>query len=194
MGKNREKVPADAELIELYFARDEGAIAETDRKYRRYLSVIAENILHDPLDTEEVLNDTYLSAWNAIPPAKPGFMPAFLAQIARRLALNKLRSRETAKRAASEYTLCFDDLAEFLHTEESIEEEYETARLGGLISDFVRSLPERTRYVFVERYYSAAAVDKIAAELEVSIHTVYREIDRIKLDLREHLERNGVYL
>ncbi len=196
MVKNKEKdrILTDAELIGLYFARDEGAIGETDRKYRRYLCVIAGNILGDPLDTEEVLNDTYLSAWNAIPPARPAFMAGFLAQIIRRIAVNRVRSRAAAKRAASEYSVCLDDLAEILQGESSIEEEYEISRLGALISEYVRGLPERRRFVFVERYYSSAPVEKIAKELAVSIHTVYREIECIKTDLALHLERNGVCL
>ncbi len=190
----KEKYLSDEELIELYFARDERAIGETDRKYRRYLAVIAQNILGDMLDTEETVNDTYLCAWDSIPLTRPEYMSAFLAQIVRRLAINRVRARGSAKRAASENSICFDDLAEFLQSGATVEEEYECALLGRLISDFVRALPERRRYVFVERYYSGAAVGAIARELGVSIHTVYREIEKIKSDLASHLERNGVYL
>ncbi len=194
MKEKDKKLLSDSRIIELFLARDESAIAATGEKYGRLLMRIAESILHDPLDCEECLNDARLALWNSIPPANPRVLSAFAAEIMRRIALDKYKERNAKKRVPSEITLCYDDLSEFLHHGSTVEEDYEATRIAGLIEDFIRALPERRRFVFIERYYFSSGIEDIARELSVSPQTVYRDITIIKEGLRATLERNGVFL
>ncbi len=193
MARKKERgVLPDAGIVELFFERNEKAIEEADAKYRRYLLKVAQNILGDELDSEEILNDTYLSAWDSIPPTRPAVLGAFLSQIMRRLAINRYNKRKCQKEIGSEYTVSLDELVECLHSDDQAY--FDGAELGRLISGFVRELPARQRSIFIERFYMSATVEDIARELSLSPATVYREITKIKEDLRSYLERNGVYL
>ncbi len=194
MKEKDKKLLSDSRIIELFLARDESAIAATGEKYGKLLMRIAEGILHDPLDCEECLNDMSLALWNSIPPAQPRMLLAFAAEIMRRIALGRYKERNAKKRVPSEITLCYDDLSEFLHHGSTVEEDYESSRISKLIEDFVRSLPERRRFVFIERYYFSSGIEAIARELSVSPQTVYRDVTIIKEGLRATLERNGVFL
>lgn len=189
--KRREKI-TDERLIEMYFSRDESAISVTDEKYGTMLYRIAYNILHNSLDCEECKNDTYLGVWNAIPPEKPRVFPAFITQIMKRIAINRYKEKNAKKRIPSEFTESIDELANSLESRDG--EEYEARELARLINGYVNSLPERRQYIFIGRYYMAQTPQILADELSVGIATVYRELDKIKAGLHEHLERNGVYI
>lgn len=188
--KRREKI-TDGQIIELYFLRDESAIKLTDEIYGAMLHRIAYNILHDDLDSDECKNDTYLGVWNAIPPERPRVFPAFITQIMKRIAINRYKEKTAKKRIPSEFTESIDDLAAALP---DTNDEYGARELAGLINGYVNSLPERRQYIFIGRYYMAQTPQSLADELSVGIATVYRELDKIKAGLREHLERNGVYI
>ena len=185
---------SDEQIIDMYWQREADAIRETDRKYGNFLFRIAQNILHDSLDCEECKNDTYLGAWNAIPPAKPQVFSAFIAQIMRRIAVNRYKEKTRKKRVPSEMTISIEDLANSLHQGNSVEEAYAAKELGRVISDYVRSLNERQRYIFIDRYYLAESVEVIASDISVSVQTAYREIEKIKRGLKHHLERNEIYI
>lgn len=185
-------VTADERIIDLYWQRDEEAIRTTDEKYGTFLFRLAYNVLHDREDCEECKNDTYLDVWEAIPPARPAVFPAFLAQILRRRALDRYRKKTSEKRIPSEMTVAIDDLSDTLCSEDSVEGAYDAKELGRILSGFVRKLPERQKYIFIDRYYFCESVEKIAAALSVSPTTVYRETDKIKQSLRALLERNGI--
>lgn len=189
--KRREKI-TDGQIIELYFLRDESAIKLTDEVYGAMLYRIAYNILHDDLDSEECKNDTYLGVWNAIPPERPRVFPAFITQIMKRIAINRYKEKNAKKRVPSEFTESIDELANSLESRDG--EEYKARELGKLISDYVYSLPERRQFIFVGRYYMARTPQSLADELSVGIATVYRELEKIREGLREHLERNGVHI
>ncbi len=182
----------DREIIELFFARDERALKLTDEKYKNYLLTVAYNLLHDSLDCEECLNDTYLAAWNAIPPADPRSLKAFLTELIRRKAVNLYKKRCQKKYIPSELTVSMEDLHAAIDT--GAQNEYETERLREIINSFLRSLPERRRAVFIERYYTASSVESIAAELKISPWTVYKAIEKIKAELKSYLKENEVYL
>ncbi len=189
----QKKIPSDEEIIELYWQRNEIAIRETDRKYGAYLFRIAYQILNDRLDSDECQNDTYFEAWNTIPPTKPRVFPAFLTQIVRFIAIDRYREKTSKKRVPSELTLSMEELSVFweAHTTSS-ESDWEAKELGAILSDFIRELPKRRRYIFVGRYYIAESVEALAEELSISVPTVYRELEKLKEGLKEHLERNGV--
>ena len=181
----------DQKIIDLYWQREEKAIAETDRKYGRYLMAIAYNILHNDPDSEECLNDTYLGTWNAIPPAKPTLFQVFLSKIMRNTAVVRYKKNHAQCRVPSEMTISLDDLNGCIPYQPSAEEDYEVYRLSRLLSDYLRKMPERRAFIFVCRYYCADRITDIAAMLHIGESTVYRELDEIKKGLREILIKEG---
>lgn len=188
------KTPTDEQIIEMYWLREERAIDETDKKYGQLLYRIAYNILHDRLDCEECQNDTYLDVWNAIPPTKPTVFSSFIIQIIRRIAIDRYKSKTSQKRIPSELTISIDDLRETLYSDESDEFEMLTQDIGRNINNYVRGLPKRQKYIFIDRFYFGESVKSIAQTLSISVPTVYREIDKIKDGLRLFLERNEIHI
>lgn len=184
----------DKQIIDLYWQRDESAIEETDKKYGRMLFRIAYNLLSDRMDCEECKNDTYVRVWNSVPPTKPRVLPAYLTEIMRRVAINKYKQKRSQRRVPSELTVSMDELRDSLQNEASPVSERDAAEIGKVINAFLREIPERRRYIFIERFYFSEPVEEIAAELSVSVATVYREIERIKKDLKVYLERNDIYI
>lgn len=190
----RQTIIDDEQIIELYWQRNENAIQETDKKYGQFLFRIAYNILHDRLDCEECQNDTYLDVWKAIPPTRPTVFPAFITKIMRRIALDRYKEKTAKRRIPSEYTVSMEDIKDTLHSNETVDSEYAAEELGKFISDYVRSLTDRQRYIFIDRFYLAEPVETIAADLSISVSTIYREIENIKQGLKTYLERNEVYV
>lgn len=181
----------DEQIVELYWQRDEQAIKQTDIKYKNFLLSIAYNIVHDTCDSEECLNDTYIGAWNSIPPARPTFLQAFLATIMRRTAIDCYKARKRQKRIASELTVSLSEVEDFIADDDDMYSETDAKELGQVISDFVRSLSDRRMYIFMSRYYIARPIKEIARLLDCSESTVNKEIAIIKRDLREKLEKKG---
>ncbi len=193
--KDAEKVPMeDKDIINLYWTRDERAIEETDFKYKKYLHTIAYNVLHDKLDCEECVNDTYLGAWNAIPPHKPNVLKAFLTAIARRTAIKRYQQNTRQKVIPSEMTIALSELEDFISSDNDISSEFDAKHLGEIISIFIRSLNKRRRFIFMSRYYVADSVSTIANNLKVSQSTVNKELATIKTLLRKALESEGYSL
>lgn len=190
----RQTIIDDEQIIELYWQRNENAIQETDKKYGQFLFRIAYNILHDRLDCEECQNDTYLDVWKAIPPTRPTVFPAFITKIMRRIALDRYKEKTAKRRIPSEYTVSMEDIKDTLHSNETVDSEYAAEELGKIISDYVRSLSDRQRYIFIDRFCLAEPVETIAADLSISVSTIYREIENIKQGLKTYLERNEVYV
>ena len=190
--KQTAKMPMDDEKItELYWNRDEKAIEETDFKYKKYLFSIAYNIVHDRLDSEECLNDTYLGAWNAIPPTKPNVLKAFLTTITRRIAIKRYHSSLKQNVIPSEMTVSLSELEDFIAGDGDVDSEFDAERLGRVISDFVRSLSDRRQFIFMSRYYLADPIDTIASDLSLSRSMVNKELATIRSALKEKLESEG---
>ena len=181
----------DELIVELYWKRDEQAIKETDIKYKKFLLSVAYNIVHDTCDSEECLNDTYIGAWNSIPPARPTLLQAFLAAIMRRTAIDCYKAKKRQKRIASELTVSLSEVEDFITADDDMYFETDAKELGRVISDFVRSLSNRRMYIFMSRYYFARPIKDIARLLECSESTVNKEIAAIKCDLKEKLEKEG---
>lgn len=181
----------DTRIVELYWDRDESAIDETDLKYRHYLSVVAYNIVHSVNDTEECVSDTYLGAWNSMPPHRPGMLKAFLSTIVRRSAINRYNSKIRQKDIPSELTSSLDELDGIVGTEDSTQGDFDALQLGELISRYLRELNGRQRYIFISRYYFAEPIKVIAERLCISRSSVNKEIALIKSGLRERLESEG---
>lgn len=190
--KRTVRIPMDdEEIVELYWNRNERAIEETDFKYKKYLFSIAYNIVHDRLDSEECLNDTYLGVWKAIPPTKPNVLMAFLTTITRRIAIKRYHSNLKQREIPSEMTLSLSELEAFITGADDADPEFDAERLGRVISDFVRSLSEGRQFIFMSRYYVSDPIDMIASDLCLSRSTVNKELAAIRSALKEKLESEG---
>ena len=189
--KQTVRIPMDDDkIVALYWERNEKAIEETDFKYKNYLYSIAYNIVHGRPDCEECLSDTYLAAWNAMPPSKPNVLKAFLTTIVRRIAINRYHCNQRQ----SEMTVSLSELEDFLSNDESVDSQFDAKELGRVISDFVRRLPRRRRFIFMSRYYAADPIDTIAKELNLSRSMVNKELAVIRKALKEKLESEGYIL
>lgn len=185
---------SDEDIIMLFWNRNETAIDETDKKYGRYLFTVAHNILHDRLDCEECLNDTYLGTWNRIPPTRPTVFQVFLSKIMRNIAVDKHRANTAAKRVPSELTVSLSELEECIRQIPSVEEEYAASELGRIMNEYLEGLSERETLVFVCRYYYSDKIKAIAEMLGVHENTVLKELSNIRNGLRERLEKEGYFV
>lgn len=182
----------DSQIVELYWQKSEDAIKETDRKYRAYCFTIANNILCNRQDSEECVNDTWLKAWNAIPPHKPKVLPVFLAKITRNLSFNRFYARSAQKRGSGEIILVLDELAECLSSKSNVESEYAAKELGQHIRLFVRALPEKDCNVFVRRYFFTESVREIAKRYQLTENNVMVILSRTRKKLKQYLIKEGL--
>ena len=190
--KRAVREPMDDErIVELYWKRDEKAIEETDFKYKKYLYVIAYNMVNDSQDCEECINDTYLGTWNAIPPSRPSVLKAFLTTIVRRMAIKRYHNNLKKRAIPSELTVSLSDLEDFIAGDDDVGANFDAERFGRIISGFVRSLSQRRQFIFMSRYYVADPIDRIAKDLSLSRSMVNKELAAIKRDLKEKLESEG---
>ena len=178
----------DKKIIELYFARNESAIAETDRKYGAYCRAIAYRILGDRLDSEEVANDTYLRLWNSIPPKNPDPLKPYVGRISRNLALDVYDTKHAQKRQG--ITLALEELAECLPSDDG-REIGESAALSDSLSRFITSLTKRERIIFVRRYFYLCPIAEIAQSLALKESTTAMTLSRTREKLRKHLIKEG---
>ena len=183
---------SDAHIVHLYWTRNTRAILETDRKYGKLLYRVAYDLLHDHGDSEECQNDTYLGAWNAMPPAEPTVLSAFLAKITRRLAISRYRERHAKKRVCSELTDSLEELEYALQSEESVTQAVDAKLLGEAIDGFLRTLDEEGRMLFLGRYYFAEPVKELAALVGVTESSVYKQLAAMKEELRAYLSERGM--
>ena len=180
----------DRRIIELFFARDERAISETEKKYGALCRYIAGNILASREDVEECVSDVMLALWNAIPPNHPLSLSAFISEITRHLAIKKFRSNSATKRSgidivSDEFLLTLDDGS-------SLSELYESKRAGELISRFLRELPEEERTVFMMRYYFDMNISDIALRHSCSEGRIKMKLLRTRKKLSEYLKKEGI--
>lgn len=182
----------DEKIIELYFERNESAISETAEKYGNYLYKIAFNILSDNEDSEESVNDTYMSAWNTIPPEKPNVFSAFLSKITRYISLNRYRAGKAKKRGGGEIDTAFDEIEECVPDKSNIYDEIETKELAEIISDYLKKLPETERKIFVCRYYYLDSLSDISKQFGFSQSKVASMLHRTRKKILYHLEKEGV--
>ena len=182
----------DNEIIELYNARSEKAIDETDRKYGRHCRNTAYNILRDHEDSEECVNDTYLKVWNVIPPQRPARFGAFIMRIVRNLAVDLCIKRGALKNGGEFTSVSFEEIAEFLPADESIESIVNRQAVLAAIEAFLRALPKNKRIMFVRRYFFCSTYAEIANDLGTTEGSVTMTLRRLREKLRKHLEEEGV--
>jgi RNA polymerase sigma-70 factor (ECF subfamily) len=184
----------DSAIIGLYHSRDESAIGETDRKFGHYLTIIAYNVLADYEDCKETVNDTYLAAWNSIPPHKPNNLSAFLGKIARRIAVDKFRKRTSLKRGKSQFALSLSELSDCAASDSiggNPVSETESKLLGERIRDWLNTLSEETRCIFVGRYFYHDSVKTVAEYYGMSESKVKSLLYRARIELKKYLEKEG---
>ncbi len=184
----------DIKILDLYFARSEQAIVETDRKYGSYCRQIAYNVLQIHSDSDECVNDTYLKAWNVIPPRRPNLLKVFLGKITRNLALDRWDWNHAAKRGGGEMAVSLEELQECVPSPLGTEQIVENKELIRALNLFLERLPVETRKVFLRRYWNLSSVREIASFYGMSESKVKMLLMRTRNALREHLEQEGIQL
>lgn len=183
----------DEKIVELYLERSETAITETQTKYGRYCHTIAYNVLYSNEDAEECVNDTYIRAWNSIPPQKPNVLSAFLGAITRNLALDRYQRTKAKKR--SECTeLALEELGECIPCSEDGASIADELALKEAINGFLASLKEQPRIIFMRRYWYLCSVKEIAVSLGLSESKVKVSLMRTRMKFKMYLENQGVVI
>ncbi|MBD5461159.1 MAG: sigma-70 family RNA polymerase sigma factor [Lachnospiraceae bacterium] len=180
----------DLMIIELYFARNEQAIKETDMKYGNLCFSVANNILSNEEGSKECVNDTYLGVWNRIPPTRPNNFMAFICKIVRNLSLKKLDFNFATKRSQN-ITVSFSELEEIL-PDNRIHPDYEYEEIGRLISNFLRREKKEVRNVFIRKYYFFDSVKDIAELYSFTESKVKNMLYHTRNKLREYLKKEGI--
>lgn len=181
----------DQKIVALYWQRDQLAIDETQRKYGRYLAKVAYQILYDLEDCAESVNDTYLAAWNAIPPHKPQSLCAFLSKLTRRIAIDLLRKKQSAKRGGGEYELSLEELSQCLSGGTDPEREVSDRELVRAIEQFLLGQPEKARNVFIGRYFYMDSVKEVARYCGLTESNTKVLLHRTRLALGDYLKKEG---
>lgn len=182
----------DSEILDLYFARSEQAIAQTDQKYGSYCFSIANHILSNPSDAEESVNDTWLTAWNAIPPTRPQQLGTFLGRLTRNLAIDRWRKNTAGKRGSGETQVLLDELEDCVSGAESPEATLLHKELSAALNLFLRQLPEQDRAVFLLRYYHSLAHLEIVRKTGLSPNQVKYILKRTRTALAAALKKEGL--
>ncbi len=183
----------DCVIVQLYWDRNEIAITHTQQKYGPYLMKIAVNILADREDSLESVNDTYLAAWNSMPPQRPAVLSTYLGKLTRRISIDLLRKKSSQKRGGGEYALSLEELGDCV-SGSAPQQELEAKLLAEAIASFLQTQSEQTRHVFVGRYYYMDPVKEIARYCRISESKVKILLYRARQGLREHLEKEGFEL
>jgi RNA polymerase sigma-70 factor (ECF subfamily) len=183
----------DAEIIEQFMERSESAINAVSGKYSQYLRTIAFNITGSSQDAEEIVNDTYNSLWNAIPPEQPDDLRAFAGKIARNLSINRLEREKTAKRGGGQMEFILHELEECLG-DNSFDAAVESEAISDALNAFLAAQSEENRVIFVSRYWHAVSLEEIAGCLDIRAGKAKSILFRMRKKLRKHLESEGIYL
>uniref|UniRef100_UPI0040564B74 RNA polymerase sigma factor n=1 Tax=Agathobacter sp. TaxID=2021311 RepID=UPI0040564B74 len=181
----------DREIIELFWNRTDMAISVADKKYHSYCQCIAYNILGNKEDAEECLNDTWMKAWNTIPPQNPTNLAAFLGKITRNTALNYRRDKYRKRRSSGQMDLVLEELEECVSYAKTVEQEIAEKELAKIINHFLGTLPELERNVFVCRYWRLEPISQIAAYAHSGESKIKSMLFRIRKKLKKHLEKEG---
>ncbi len=181
----------DQAIIELYWRRDEAAIIASDEKYGRYCLAVAGNILPQREDAEECVNDTWLRAWQAMPPEKPRILQMFFARITRNLAISRWRALHAERRGGGEIALVLDELRECLPADREVEDTAAAREMLRTLNRLLGALPERERGIFLRRYFFAEPTAQIAARYHITTQTALVILSRTRKRLRNALEKEG---
>ena len=181
----------DSKIVQLYWDRSNEAIPATSEKYGRYCNSIALNILGNWEDAEECVNDTYLSAWNSMPPHRPGMLSTFLGKITRNLSINKHKYNHAGKRGNGEIELVLEELRDMVSGKDDIEQQVAAKELQKEIDTFLSGLSKQKRGLFVRRYWYMEPVPELAKQFHMSQNNVSVTLNRIRKQMKTYLEERG---
>lgn len=184
----------DRQIVELYFERSEKAIEETQQKYGVYLKSIAYNILHSHEDSEECVSDTYLRAWNSIPPHSPSVLKTFLGKITRNLSLDRYDRLTAEKRGKGQAALAFEELQEALPASDNTDKIVEKIAIKDILNRFLASLSAEQRVIFMRRYWYFHSVKEISEEYGIGESKVKMSLSRSRKKLKAMLEKEEFYI
>jgi RNA polymerase sigma factor (sigma-70 family) len=181
----------DVHIIDLYWQRNERAIQETNTKYGPYCFTVAKRILCNREDSEECVNDTWIKAWNSIPPQRPNFLRMFLTRITRNLAFDVLTHRNAAKRGSGVVAIAFDELEDCVASTADVETECQLNELTVSINRFLHLLPRRECDIFLRRYFFMESISEIANRYGMKESNAYVVLSRTRAKLKRHIAREG---
>lgn len=181
----------DKRIVDLYFSRNEEAITQTDQKYGRYCYRIAYNILTNQEDAEESVSDTYMAAWDAIPPRRPSVLSTFLGKITRHISIDRWRKRSASKRGGGEVPLALEELEGCVAGMQNVEMEYARKEIVRAYVKFLDALPITERRVFLCRYWYVEPIEVIADKFGFSQSKVKTMLHRTRVKLRKQLAEEG---
>lgn len=181
----------EQQIIEMYLKRNEDAISQTERKYAKYCRSIAIRILHFPEDADEALNDTWLAAWNSIPPHIPECLQTFLGKLTRNISLKRIRSEKAMKRGAAEVRVVFEEVADWLQSDQNVEQQVSEQALADEINHFLDRISDTERNVFVRRYWYMQSITEIADYHGFSESKVKSMLFRIRKKLYAKLKKEN---
>jgi len=183
----------DSCIVDLYWARSEQAIDETSSKYGKYCFSIAYHILYNTEDADEAVNDTYMGAWNSMPPHRPSILSTFLGKITRRISINKWNERKADRRGGGEIPLALEELSDVAESMDNrVEQAITMQELSASINSFLSTLPALERDMFVCRYWFMAPVDEISVKFGFSPSKTKSALFRTRKKLKRHLGKEGL--
>ena len=182
----------DYKIVDLYWARNEQGISESDRKYGKILRSLSFSLLSSHEDAEECVNDTYLDAWNSMPPHRPNILSAFLGKITRRIAIDRWREGRAQKRGGGEIALALDELSECVASAGDVAREVETLEVAAGVRRFLDTLPDTERRIFVRRYWHMEPIADLAERFGYGQSRLKSILHRTRAKLRRYLEKEGL--
>lgn len=183
----------DEKIIALFFQRSERAIQELDTKYGKICHNLSYNILNSKQDAEECVNDAYLGAWNAIPPAKPDPLLSYIVKIVRNISIKTYWKKEAAKRSGS-YTIALQEIEGCIADQKTVGDEIEAKELAHIIEDFLDTLNQKNRVIFIRRYWFSESYKEIAKLAGLSEKNVSVRLTRIREKMKQYLIEREVFL
>lgn len=183
----------DDQILDLYFARDERAIRETNESYGAYCMQVAERILTDRQDAEEMVNDMLLRAWHTIPPKRPAILKLYLAKIVRNLAFSRYRARTAEKRGGGELVLALEELSDCLGSGDNPQLTVDAKELTASIQRLLETVSARDRHIFIRRYFFVDSTADIAARFGLKESNVLMILTRVRKKLKDHLIKEGFW-
>ena len=183
----------DEKIIDLFFNRSEKAIQELDIKYGKVCHKLSYNILNNKQDAEECVNDAYLGAWNAIPPARPNPLLSYLVKIVRNISLKIYWRKEAAKRSGH-YKIALEEIEGYITDQKTVEDEIEARELARIIEEFLDTLTVENRVIFMRRYWFADSYKDIAELVGISEKNISVRLTRIREKMKQYLIEREVFV
>lgn len=189
--KERWELMDDSKIVQLYWDRNEQALTATSDKYGNYYITIAKNILGNKEDAEECVNDTYMRAWNSLPPHRPNILSTYLGKITRNLSFNLYKRNTADKRGGGEVPVVLDEIVDLVSDTDDVEKEIDRRELVKAIDDFLGKLPADKRSIFICRYWYFDSISNIASRFGMTNNYVSVLLNRLRLKLHNYLLERG---